>query len=109
MVMPKEEGWFSLDSIDLTDVKSANIMMGWQDAPVYGYDFEIRLDAPDGKSLGKGSLLPPQNKSTRQGIAHIALQPVDDKQFHTLYIIAKPKNANEKAQAGIGGVQFNAK
>jgi len=85
--------------------------MGWQDSPGYGYgyDFEVRLDAPDGKSLGKGSLLPPQNKSTRQGTAHITLQPVDDKEFHTLYIIAKPKNANEKAQVGIGGLQFNAK
>src|SRR6478752_2427019 len=105
MIVPKEEGWFSLDSIDLAEVKSANIAMGWQDPPVYGYDFEIRLDAPDGKSLGKGSLLPPPNKTTRQGMTHIALQAVDDKQFHTLYIIAKPKNVNEKAQVGIAGVQ----
>jgi len=109
MVISKEEGWFSLDSIDLTEVKSANIIMGWKDPPVYGYDFEIKLDAPNGKSLGKASLLPPQNKTTRQGMVHVALQPVDDKQFHTLYIIAKPKNADEKAQAGIGSVQFSAK
>ncbi|HXL54610.1 MAG TPA: PKD domain-containing protein, partial [Chitinophagaceae bacterium] len=109
MVMPKEEGWFSLDSIDLTGIMSANIMMGWQDAPVYGYDFELRLDAPDGKSPGKGSLLPPQNKSTHQGMAHIALQTVTDNQYHTIYIIAKPRDSKEKAQAGIGAVQFNAK
>ena len=110
MVMPKEGGWFSLDSIDLTEVKSANIMMGWESVPpVYGYDFEIRLDAPDGKLLGKGSLLPPQNKSTHQGMAHIALQPVTDKQFYTLYIIGKPKDVNEKTPTGIGAVQFNAK
>lgn len=108
MVVPKEEGWFSLDSIDLTGVKSANILMSWQEPPAYGYDFEIRLDAPDGKSLGNGSL-PSQNKSTQQGMVQIALQPVEDKQFHTLYIIAKPKNANEKAQVGTAGIQFNAK
>jgi hypothetical protein len=109
MVLPKEEGWFSLDSFDLTGVKSANIMMGWEDALVYGYDFEIRLDAPDGKSLGKGSLLPPKNKSSQQGMAHVVLQSLPDNQFHTLYVMAKPKDANEKSQVGISGVQFNAK
>jgi hypothetical protein len=34
-------------------------MLGWQKAkgPVYGYSFELHLDAPDGKKLGE-ALLP---------------------------------------------------
>ena len=108
MVMPKAEGWFALDSIDLTGVGSANLMMGWQDPPQYGFDFEARLDGADGKSLGKGSLSPP-GKNQRSAIVHMSLQPVTDGQYHTIYIIAKPKDSRESVQAGIAFVQFNAR
>ena len=33
---------------------------GFQGAPKTGFSFEARLDAPDGKMLGKGSLPAPQ-------------------------------------------------
>ena len=108
MVMPKTEGWFAVDSIDLTGVGSVNMMAGWQDAPKYGFDFEIRLDAPDGKSLGKGSLTAPANKKQEGAIVHVALQPVTDGAYHTLYVIAKPRSG-ETAQAGISFIQFNGK
>lgn len=108
MITPKEEGWFSLDSIDLTGVASVNLMTGWQDPPKFGFDFEVKLDAPDGKSIGKGSLTA-QKANTHQATVHIALQPVTDKQYHTLYIISKPKDTGETEGVGIGLVQFTAK
>ena len=108
MVMPKTEGWFALDSIDLTGVGSVNLMAGWQDAPKYGFDFEIRLDAPEGKSIGMGSLTAPANPKQQRSVIHVALQPVTDGAYHTLYVIAKPR-AGETAQAGIAFMQFNGK
>lgn len=109
MVLPKQQAWFALDSIDLTGVASLNIMAGWQDAPKYGFDFEIRLDASNGKLLGNGTLLPPQNKKQQSAIVNIKLQPVTDTKYHTIYFISKAKDAKETAQAGIASVQFNAK
>ena len=108
MVMPKTEGWFAVDSIDLTGVGSVNMMAGWQDPPKYGFDFEIKLDAPDGKSLGKGSLTSPANKKQQGTMIHVALQPVTDGAYHTLYFVVKPR-AGETAQAGIAFMQFNGK
>ena len=108
MVLPKAEGWFALDSIDLTGVGSANLMAGWQTPPEYGFAFEIRLDAPDGKSLGSAALNPP-GKGQQFTIVHVPLQGVTDGQYHTLYVLSKPKNAAEKATAGLTFIQFNAK
>ena len=108
MVLPKAEGWFALDSIDLTGVGSATLMAGWQIPPEYGFDFELRLDAPDGKSLGSGALNPP-GKGQQSAMVHVPLQAVTDGKYHTLYVLSKPKNAAEKATGGIAFVQFNAK
>lgn len=109
MVLPREEGWFALDSIDLTGVGAVNMMAGWQDPPQYGYDFEIRLDGPEGNIIGKGALPSQKNNKQPQATVHVVLQPVTDGKYHTLYFIARPKDPNEKAQAGIAFVQFMGK
>lgn len=109
MVMPKGEGWFAVDNIDLTGIKSINVMAGWQDAPKFGFDFEIKLDAPDGKVIGKGSLLPPAKKGQQGGMAIVPIEAINDGAFHTIYIVSKPKGAGETAQAGVSMLQFNGK
>ncbi len=109
MLAPKEEGWFRLENIDLSGVSSANIIAGWESPPQFGYDFEIRMDAPDGKVLGKGSLLPPANKNSQQGMAHLNLEVTTDNKFHNLYIISKPRSKQEAGQIGIAAIQFNGR
>ncbi len=109
MAMPKNEGWFALDNIDFTGVKSVDLSLGWASPPEYGYDFEIKLDTPDGKLLGKGSLSSQKNSKFTTGTVHILLQPITDKQFHSIYIFTKLKNARENAQAGVAFLQFNGK
>jgi cytochrome c551/c552 len=109
LIVPLTQGWFSVEGIDLTGVRSVNLLAGWQEAPKFGFDFEIKLDAPDGKTVGKGSLLPPQDKKSQQGMAHIPLDAINDNSLHKLYIVSKPKDAKEKAQAGAAGLQFNSK
>jgi len=79
---------------------------GWQEAPAAGLDFEVRLDAPDGKLLGKGTMPVPQ-KGQRNGITHVTLEPAKDNQFHKLYFIYKPKN--DPLQAAVSMLQFGAK
>ena len=108
LVLPPGEGWIGIDSIDLTGVASVNIIAGWQDPPKLGLDFEARLDAPDGKLLGKGSIPVPQ-KGQKSGIAHVTLESVIDGRLHKLYFIYKSKDPKAMIQAGIAGLQFNAK
>ena len=107
MIIPAS-GWFAVDSIDLNGVKSISLSAGWQEAPKYGYDIEIRLDAPDGKVIGTGSLVAPAPKA-QGGAARVTITPVTDGQFHTVYVLTKVKSPEEKAQAGFMNMQFNAK
>jgi len=108
LVLPQGGGWFAIDSIDLTGVKSDNIMAGWQDVPKLVLDFEVRLDAPDGKPIGTGSIAVPQ-KGELNGTAKVMLEPVTDTRFHKLYFIYKPKDPKTSIEAGIAALQFNAK
>ncbi len=111
MIAPAAEGWFTLDNIDLTGIGSAMISAGWQAAPAYGFDFEIRLDDAAGKVIGTGSITAPKEKLKPGAIgfggASISLEPITDGKFHTLYIVSKPKDAKESTQIFLQSIQFN--
>ena len=53
MIIPQNTGWFSIDSIDLTNISRAVLTMGWQKPPVSGYTFEVHIDAPNGNKIGE--------------------------------------------------------
>jgi len=108
LAAPKDAGWFGTDSIDLTGVQSVNITNAWQATPDHGLDFEVRLDAPDGKILGKGSM-PAPKKNQQMGIAHVPLVAVTDGAFHSLYFINKPDNSKSATATYVIMLQFNAK
>lgn len=108
MVLPQTQGWFALNNIDLTGVTTANIFAGWQAAPSIPLEFEIRMDAPDGTMLGKGSI-PPPAKGSQGGVIPITLQTITDGKFHTLYFVYKSKDAKLQLVAGIVSVRFAAK
>jgi glucose/arabinose dehydrogenase/cytochrome c551/c552 len=110
MLTPKTEGWFAVDSIDLTGVGSVNVMVGWQAPPTYGFDYEIRLDGESGKVLGKASLTAASGNSKQQfASVHMGLDAVADGQMHTLYFICRPRNAAETAITGVAALQFGGK
>ena len=105
LVFPASEGWFAMDSIDLTGVGVLNIAMGWQTAPKAGVSFEVRLDAPGGKLLGKGSMQAPA-KGQQGGVVKVPVEKVTDSKFHTVYFVYK---AAEALQAGVRSVQFGGR
>ena len=111
MIAPAAEGWFTLDNIDLSGIGSAVIVAGWQQAPAYGFDFEIRLDDAAGKVIGTGSIVAPKEKlkpgAIGFGSAMLQIEPITDGKFHTLYIVSKPKDAKESTQIFLQSIQFN--
>lgn len=106
LVLPNE-GWFMLEGLDLTGLSNATIMAGWQLPPAFGYDFELRLDNPEGKIIGRGSLMPPFSKNQMQAAIPIKIESIADGNLHNLYFVSKAKDAKEIAQAGLGAVVFN--
>ena len=105
LILPAEQGWFALDSIDLTGVRSAQIILGWQQAPTVPLNFEVRMDSPDGKLLGKGRMRAPA-KDEKNGTADVAITPVRDGKFHTLYFIFIPGETALENPAAVGAVKF---
>ena len=105
LIFPSSEGWFAVDSIDLTGVRSVNLSSGWQTAPETSLNFEARLDAPDGKLLGKASI-PVPKKDQQSAVAKLPIEMVTDGKFHTIWFIY---TAKEKIGGGVVSLQFNAK
>lgn len=105
LILPAEQGWFALDSIDLTGVRSAEILLGWQQRPGVALNFEMRLDGPDGRLLGKGRM-PAPGKDQKNGIANIRISPVRDGKFHTVYFVFVPGETALENPSAVAAVKF---
>jgi glucose/arabinose dehydrogenase/cytochrome c551/c552 len=111
MIVPNSEGWFRLDRLDLSGIKSAELSLGWQKAPEKGYVFEFHLDAPNGQKIGAVELkggMPPGKSGVGGTLIRAVLQPVEDGKFHNLFITSRPKDPGEVNRAGIKSIKFNA-
>ena len=106
---PKSTGWFSIDSIDLGAIKSAELQASRTDALHYGYSFELRLDSPEGRKIGETILSPSNDNKMTTVILPVKVETVDDGKFHNLYIIGRANDANETGTVALGSVRFKTK
>ncbi|MGI9550696.1 MAG: PKD domain-containing protein, partial [Aurantibacter sp.] len=111
LVLPTKEGWFVLEDIDLKGVKTATLIVGFQELPDFPVDFELRLDAPDGKVIGKGSMLPKANQvpgGFLTGMIPIALDgPMDDIKAKELYFVHKPDTSKPRGEGFVAVTNVN--
>ena len=105
LLFPTGQGWFALDSIDMTGVQSLAISAMWQTPGKSGIDYEVHLDAPDGKLIGKGTM-PTPKKDDKMGVAKVPVEAVTDGKFHSIYITCKLEPGYTGA---VRSVQFNPK
>ena len=106
MLLPANNGWFSTDSIDLSTISRASIMLGWTEQPIAAYTIELHLDSPEGKKIGEykfegvagkqgekpSNAVKPQFKTLNSNI-----EQVNDGKLHKLFVVAKvndPKASN---------------
>lgn len=108
LMLPSKEGWFALDSIDLTGVRSADLIVGWQQAPKIPLEFEVRQDSPSGKLLGTGRMQTP-GKDQKMGTAEVSISPVRDGKYHAVYFVYKPGPTPLENPAAIGAVKFRSR
>src|SRR5690606_1570131 len=110
LLVPKGDGWFMLSDVDLTGVKSANIMVGWQSAPDFGLDFEMRAGTPDGKLIGTGSMPVPKN-GQQSGIVTIRINETINEKVGEIYFVFKPntKVLESEDTAALLNVVFSGK
>ncbi len=110
LMVPKQQGWFALDNVDLKGVNSATLTAGWQEAPKTGLDFEMHLNAPDGELLGKGSMSKPATGQPG-GMIAIELEKNTDVKADEIYFVYKPKEGEDRGSVPVAlrNVRFEAK
>lgn len=112
MMAPQAQGWFGIDSIDVTGINGAILHCAWQNAPESGYNFELHLDTPDGILLGSGKLPGSIKTSKNQiGTAQVIMKfsPVTDGKKHNVIIVSKAIDPKEPNQVALQSIQFTAK
>ncbi|MGB5498319.1 MAG: c-type cytochrome, partial [Maribacter sp.] len=103
LLAPKDEGWFVLENIDLKGVKAVYITTGWQAPPKVGIHFEMRLNTPDGKLIGSGSM-PTPVAGQPGGMIVIAIKEPLDVKANELYFVHKPKEGEDRGDAPVAVV-----
>lgn len=98
--------------LDLTGITGASLLISYEKSPLYGYVFELRLDAPDGKLLGTVDALPDPKNNKKMNFVMLNYsftQPITDDQFHDLYIFSRPKDEKEKEEMKLGALKLQTK
>ena len=110
LMVPDKKGWFALENVDLKGVASATLTAGWQEAPKTGLDFEMHLNSPDGKLLGKGSM-PKPAAGQPGGMVAISLEKDTDVKADEIYFVYKPKEGEDRGSAPVAltNVRFDVK
>ncbi|WP_153795860.1 ThuA domain-containing protein [Foetidibacter luteolus] len=113
LMVPKNTGWFAMENIDLTSVQSATLNVAWTSQPVSAYTFELLLDGETGTKLGEfvfeGISTPLSSQKPSFKPVSAKLQPVTDGKLHTLYLVAKAKEANSPNDVILVSITFNNK
>ncbi|MEP6594809.1 MAG: Crp/Fnr family transcriptional regulator, partial [Ginsengibacter sp.] len=107
LIPPKGEGWFEIDSVDISGINAAELMVGYIQPLKYGYDFEIRLDGPTGKKIGLASLpaSPPKGPLNTVPV-RFNLEAINDNKFHNLFIASKAKDATQDTSIGLQSLRL---
>ena len=108
LVVPPQESWFILENIDLTGVKSCIIAAGWQAPPKTGLDFEMRLNAADGKLIGTGSM-PKPVAGQPGGAIPIRMNATVNEKVDKIYFVYKHREGVDRGEGPVAlmNVSFN--
>ena len=105
LVLAGEQGWFQLEDVDLAGVKAVVLAAGWQEAPKAAYDFEVRLNAPDGEVVGKGTMPAPPAGSP--GTAIVIPLSAKSNGKKDIYISGKVAEGQEPSMVALMSATFN--
>lgn len=108
LVISEEKGWFALEDIDFTGVEAVTMTAGWQEPPKTGFDFELRLNAPDGDVIGTGSMSPSRSGQSGGAIT-IPLQSKGNNGIRTIYVTYATEKGKPRSSvlAALINVTFN--
>lgn len=109
MTVPEEQGSFSFDNIDLTDISGVRMVTAAQESVEDEYRFELRLDSPDGKKIGE-AIRSGGGQEAEEGMfvnaIAISIDDEDTEGYHDLYIVSRPANEETSGQLLLSEITF---
>lgn len=101
--LPVDAGSKDLGKLDLSGIKALSTAFSWKGNLEEGYTVEMRLDSKDGKKIGE-ALVKHENHTPT-----IQLEPVTDGQLHTVYLLSKAVDKDEKVEVKWDVLRFVVK
>ncbi|QCX00406.1 PKD domain-containing protein [Aggregatimonas sangjinii] len=105
LLLSGAKGWFELNDIDLTGVSNIVLGAGWQEAPKATYNFDIRLNSPDGEVIGQGTLAP--QPAGTQGAAIVMPLTTETTGKNILYITGAIEAGKTPSNVALLNATFN--
>lgn len=105
LVLQGEKGWFQLEDIDLAGVNAVVLAAGWQEAPKAAYEFEVRVNSPDGEVVGQGTMAAPPAGSP--GTAIVIPLSTKSSGKKDIYISGKVAEGQEPSMVALMSATFN--
>ena len=98
--VPDSTGWFVLENIDLSNIEQVELGVDWTKTPLASYQFELRLDAPDGRKIGELNFpaikaVTADDKKHQKLTIKSNIEAVTDGKMHHLYVVSKAINNNK--------------
>ncbi|MGB3143583.1 MAG: c-type cytochrome, partial [Maribacter sp.] len=106
LLLDKKKGWFSLDGIDMSRLKSVSLTAGWQSAPKISFNFEVHEGSADGPLLGKATM-GPQAEGSQGGMVNIPLTGKSSGGSKTIYITYATEEGKDPSTIALMGATFN--
>ncbi|MGE5942830.1 MAG: ThuA domain-containing protein [Flavobacteriales bacterium] len=107
VILDQAKGWFALGSVDLTGVKSVALNARFfRQPPKAQYSFEVRLNAPDGPVIGRGSM-PKPKAGERSVMINLPIKAQTGKVDIYVTYIAPGVTEEEPSQLMLSGASFN--
>jgi cytochrome c len=102
MIAPASKAHFGFEQIDLTDISTITLTAGSQQPLKQGYKLVVKLDDPEGTTIGE-TTIDPKNSSSQGPFNSIAvsvkINAVTDGKLHDLYIVTEPLGEDENSMA----------
>ena len=109
LIVPKREGWFSIDSIDLSGITDIQLKALWKDTLQFGYTFELALDNAEGAKIAEAVLPASKAQKLQETILTFRPEAVTDGRLHTLYVRSRQNDSKEMNSVGLRFLKFNTK
>lgn len=107
VILDKAKGWFELGTFDLTGVRSVALNARFfRQPPKAQYAFEVRLNAPDGPVIGRGSM-PKAKADDRSVMINIPINTQKDKTSIFIVYSAPGVTEEEPSQLMLSNASFN--